>query len=446
MINKNYLCDYTINIPIFTNDPTNKNICEYLLKEYRNIIIYCNSQKEGKNINDLLNKLQKKSSGYIDCNTPKKKRKEIIEKYKIGELPFLVNVRILVEGFDAPITKGVCFMHLPSSKTTLIQIIGRALRLHNEKTYAKIILPFSSKNDETSITNFMKVMAKNDSRIKQSFENKKLGGYISIEKQNNIDDNEKDDDIDDNEEDINFKYDLIFDSMGIMKNYEEIWLKRLEEVKEYIDEYKKTPSTKDKDTKLGMWISHQKKNYKKNTKIMSNTEIYKLWTEFINDEKYKKYFLSNEEIWNLNLEEVKEYIDEYKKTPLTKDKDNKIKTLGKWISHQKENYKKKKFCMSNTEIYKLWTEFINDEKYKKYFLSNEEIWLKRLEEEVKEYINKYNKTPSSGSKDKKIKTLGMWISNQKRNYKTNTKIMSNTEIYKLWTEFINDEKYKKYFI
>ena len=261
MINKNYLCDYTINIPIFTNDPTNKNICEYLLKEYRNIIIYCNSQKEGKNINDLLNKLQKKSSGYIDCNTPKKKRKEIIEKYKIGELPFLVNVRILVEGFDAPITKGVCFMHLPSSKTTLIQIIGRALRLHNEKTYAKIILPFSSKNDETSITNFMKVMAKNDSRIKQSFENKKLGGYISIEKQNNIDDNEKDDDIDDNEEDINFKYDLIFDSLGIMKNYEEIWLKRLEEVKEYIDEYKKTPPLlKDKNKKfytLGNWFGHQ---------------------------------------------------------------------------------------------------------------------------------------------------------------------------------------------
>ena len=79
-----------------------------------------------------------------------------------------------------------------------------------------------------------------------------------------------------------------------MKNYEEIWLKRLEEVKEYIDEYKKTPSTKDKDNKLkslGKWFSYQKGNYKTKTKIMSNTEIYKLWTEFINDEKYKKYFI-----------------------------------------------------------------------------------------------------------------------------------------------------------
>ena len=183
MIDKKYLCDYTINIPIFTDDPTNKNICEYLLKEYRNIIIYCNTKKEGIQINKLMNELQNKSSEYIDCDTTKSKRKTIIDKFKSGELPFLVNVRILVEGFDAPITKGVCFMHLPSSKTTLIQIIGRALRLHEMKTIANIILPFSSKkDDESSISNFLKVMAKNDRRIKKSFESKKIGGYISLVK------------------------------------------------------------------------------------------------------------------------------------------------------------------------------------------------------------------------------------------------------------------------
>ena len=32
MIELNYLCDYTIHVPIFTEDPTSKNICEYLLK------------------------------------------------------------------------------------------------------------------------------------------------------------------------------------------------------------------------------------------------------------------------------------------------------------------------------------------------------------------------------------------------------------------------------
>lgn len=102
MIEQKYLCDYNIYIPIFTNDVTNKNVCEHLIGKYRNIIIYCNSQKEGKKINELMNKLQPKCSEYIDCDTTKTKRNSIINKYKKGDIPFLINVRILVEGFNAP--------------------------------------------------------------------------------------------------------------------------------------------------------------------------------------------------------------------------------------------------------------------------------------------------------------------------------------------------------
>jgi superfamily II DNA or RNA helicase len=66
-----------------------------------------------------MNSIQKKCSAYIDCYTNKSDRNKIIKKYKNGDLPFLINVRILVEGFDAPITKGICFMHMPSNKTIL---------------------------------------------------------------------------------------------------------------------------------------------------------------------------------------------------------------------------------------------------------------------------------------------------------------------------------------
>mgnify|MGYP003982233177 CR=1 FL=1 len=173
MIEKGYLCDYTINIPIFNEDPTNKSVCSYLINNYRNIIIYCNSQKEGKKINKLMNTIQNDCSYYIDCNTNKKLRSQYIKKYINGEIPFLVNVRILTEGFNAPITKGVCMLHLPSNQETIIQIIGRALRLdeNNEFKIAKIILPFSSKGDENSINHFLKVIAKNDSRIYKSYKN-----------------------------------------------------------------------------------------------------------------------------------------------------------------------------------------------------------------------------------------------------------------------------------
>ena len=445
MINNKYLCDYTINIPIFTDDPTNKNICQYLLKEHRNIIIYCNSQKEGKNMNELLNKLQNKSSEYIDCNTSKLKRKSIIDNFKSGELPFLVNVKILVEGFDAPITKGVCFMHLPSSKTTLIQIIGRALRLHKDKTFAKIILPFSLKEDESSIVNFMKVMAKNDYRIKKSFESKKVGGYISIE---NIheDDNETN-----NEEsnDINFKYELIFDSMGVMNNNynQELWERRLEELKTYIDENGKRPSIRDKNINiihLSDWIYKQIQYYKNKLQIMTISSIYIKWKNFTTEGKYKIYFMSNEDEWKNKLEDLKKYIDENNKLPVYSNETKNIKILCKWLSHQQQNFKNKINIISTQPIADKWIEFINDIKYKNYFMSNEDDWNCKLED-VKKYIDENNKRPSTRDKYSSH-NLGTWISTQLGNSKKKIQIMSNPSIYDKWNEFVNDIKYKKYFI
>ena len=435
MINLNYLCDYTVHIPIFSEDPDNKKICEHLLKNYRNIIIYCNSQKEGKEINKLMNKLQNNSSEYIDCKTPKKKRNDIINKYKDGKIPFLVNVRILVEGFDAPITKGVCFLHLPNNKTTLIQIIGRCLRLHPTKTIANIILPFSSKEDETNVCNFLKVISKNDSRIKKSFENKNLGGYISID----ITEETENEEINN---DIEFKYNMIYNSIGILQNGQEIWLIRLEELKKYIDLNKKKPSIHDKNKEikqLGRWISNQQQNYKIKKQIMSDEKIYNEWTQFL--EKYKEYFISREEIWFKRLEDLKNYIDLNKKKPSESNKNKEIKQLGRWISKQQNNYKTKKEIMSDEKIYNEWTQFL--EKYKEYFISREEIWFKRLED-LKNYIDLNKKKPSESNKNKEIKQLGRWISDQQKKYKTKKEIMSDEKIYNEWTEFL--EKYKEYFI
>jgi hypothetical protein len=380
-----------------------------------------------------MNELQLNSSEYIDCNTPKKKRDNIIEKYKKGEIPFLVNVRILVEGFDAPITKGVCFLHLPTNKTTLIQIIGRCLRLHQTKTIANIILPFSSKEDEKNICNFLKVMAKNDSRIRKSFESKTLGGYISIE---NLEENE----------DIKFKYNMIYDSMGILQNYEEIWMKRLEDVKLYIDTNNKRPSYGDKNysiKKLGQWISNQQIRYYKKSGIMKDEKMYNTWTKFI--EKYALYFQSYKEHWYYILNKIKIYMDQYNKKPFETDTDKNIRFLSRWLQTQLGYYKTKTGIMKNEEIYNKWTEFITNDKYKIYFISNKEEWIKKLYE-LKLYIDTNNKKPYLTDININIKTLCYWIDTQKKIYKKKEKIMKDKEIYNLWTEFINDDRYSKYFI
>ena len=446
MIEKKYLCDYTINIPIFAEDPTNLSICKYLVNNYRNIIIYCNSHNNGKSINKLMNLIQKGCSEYIDCNTSRKKRNDILSNFKSGKLLFLVNVKILVEGFDAPITKGVCFMSLPSSSITLIQIIGRSLRLDplRGKTIANVILPFSKKEDEKAICNFMKVIAKNDYIIRKSYDNKKNGGYFEIE---NIIDEENIKNID-LMEDIQVKYELIFDSMGTLKNNEEIWEKKLEKVKKYIDDNKKKPSksNKDKEIKsLAYWITNQQTYYKNKSFIMSSEKIYNKYTDFINDDKYKEYFLDKDIIWSNNLEKLKEYINKNKKRPSFNVKDKEIKSLGIWINYQQKNYKKKLFIMLSEKIYEQWNTFINDDKYKEYFLDNDIIWYNNLEK-VKDYIHNNKKRPSDKNKNKEIQYLATWIHSQQKNYKNKTQIMSSEEIYNKYTDFINDNKYKEYFL
>jgi len=442
MINQKYLCDYTINIPIFSDDPTNRNICEYIIKNYRNIIFYCNSQNEGKRINELMNNILPNCSKYIDCNTTKKDRIKILNEYKNGDLPFLVNVRILIEGFNAPITKGVCFIHMPSNKTNIIQIVGRTLRKHESKKIANIILPFSSNSNFNDINNFIRIIAENDYRIKESFKNKNINGYININKNTNDDDNE------DLENDIELKYTLIFDSLGVLINRCEIWKYKLNNVKKYIDENKQRPlqHSKDKDIKvMGKWLSHQITNYKKQAYIMANEEIRNKWEEFIEHPSYKEYFVSNEEQWDNYLNNVKKYIDENKRRPPEKSKDKDIKFIGSWLLTQITNYKKQAHIMKNEEIRNKWEEFIGHPLYKEYFVSNDDKWDNYLNNVIK-YIDENKRRPSKHSKNKDIKVMCSWLSQQIKNYKKQACIMANEEIRNKWEEFIGHPLYKEYFV
>ena len=444
MIDNKYLSDYIITIPIFTDDPSNKNICEYIIKNYQNIIIYCNTQKEGLQINNMMNSIQKNCSSYIDCETKRSERNKIIDKYKSGNIPFLVNVKILIEGFDAPITKGICFMHMPSSKTTLIQIIGRALRLHENKTIANIILPFSSKSDEDNINIFLKTMARSDSRIRKSYINKKIGGYIDIFRydKNNETNN------DENYDDIELRYELIYDKMGILKNSEEIFEKKLQEIIKYIDEHGKRPSAASEDIKIykmGIWLSHQHQNYQNKEYNMTNINICKIWENFVHNEKYKKYFLSNDDAWDNMLNEVKNYIDANNKKPTRNNKNIYIKQLNQWLLTQQKSYKRKRYIMVNEYVRKKWETFINSDKYKKYFLSNEQIWEIKFNN-LKKYFEENNKRPSNYDKNKEIKQLGLWIKTQQITCRNCSDIMKNIIWRNRWTEFINDDRYKKYFL
>jgi superfamily II DNA/RNA helicase len=435
MINQGYLCDYDIHIPIFSAGPTDKTVCYHLIQNYKHIIVYCEDRKRGQYINKLLNELQCNCSSYIDCNTTKSERAKIIEQYKSGEIPFLVNVKVLVEGFDAPITKGVCLMHLPSSSTTIIQIIGRCLRLHPLKIKANIILPFSQDNEEKSINIFLKTLARNDRRIRKSYETKTIGGYINL--YNIKEDNEY------NDQEIGIlKYNMIFDSLGQCKNSDEIWEEKLSSLKEFIDINKIRPSSTSENNdekKLGKWVGTNKQSHKdKNRGMQDGTYRRKKWEEF--EKQYKKYMMDLDEKWKENLNSVKQFLNNNKKRPSTVSKIEHEKRLGYWLLTNKKDYRNQECGMKDPERRKQWDEFV--EQYKRYIMTKEEIWQENLNS-VKQFLNNNKRRPSSKCGINQYeKRLGRWLEDNKKDYINQECGMKDPERRKQWDEFV--EQYKRY--
>ena len=77
------------------------------------------------------------------------------------------------------------------------------------------------------------------------------------------------------------------------KSNEEDWLSTLNDVKEYIGDKKKRPSTESKDKavkSMGKWISHQLANREKPQYIMKNDEIRGIWDSFVTSEEFRQYF------------------------------------------------------------------------------------------------------------------------------------------------------------
>lgn len=185
------------------------------------------------------------------------------------------------------------------------------------------------------------------------------------------------------------------------------------------------------------------KTLKNNTNLVSIEKLKFAWEEFINNIKYKKYFVSNDDAWLLNLENVKIFMDKYNKRPSQLDKNKENRYLGHWLVTQSTNYDNKEDIMKNDNIRKIW-EDLKKSNYKEYMMNFEELWYLNLDK-VKQFIKINKKKPALTDNDDGQK-LANWISTQKRNYKFKINIMSNNDIIKSWEEFINDTKYNKYFI
>jgi superfamily II DNA or RNA helicase len=462
-ITDGYICDYIIYVPTMTikKDEGLDDVIEELdVKDYnrellikarfiirgclgtgsRKCIIYCADQKECDLMTAIIKDLCEQYFA-IDCycnniTSRDKKTRRIVkhnEFIKSKVAAFMCTVDIWNECVDIPECDSIFITYASKSKVRNIQRLCRANRI-DKKNPSKVANIFLWCYEYNEMASFMKHIKEYDSRFTYEMVKRLNTGDArgSSVMKANCEENDG----------LSLK-NIIVGFKGVST-----WMENLEKVKKYIDENSKRPSSEDKnkDVKyLGLWILRQIAHYNKKLQIMTNKDIYDKWNDFISSLEYSKYFVSNEEEWNKNLDKVKQYIDENGTKPSRNSINKENKTLGIWISTQTKNYNKKTEIMKNQEIYCKWKDFINDKKYTKYFLSGENKWYNNLEL-VKIYIDKNGKNPSRTSINKDVKYLGLWISSQSINYNRKLQIMKNQEIYDKWTAFINNPLYSKYFI
>jgi hypothetical protein len=231
---------------------------------------------------------------------------------------------------------------------------------------------------------------------------------------------------------------------------EDQWNNYFQQVKSFMDENNKRPSSSSKNAyekQLWSWSYDQQKNYKNQKYSMKDEPRRKQWKDFIEDEKYKQYFIDTKNQLNItSLQQVKSFMDENNKRPSRYSINDDEKRIGIWCGNNQQNYKSQKYGMKDESRRQIWKDFIEDDKYKQYFIDTEDRWNITSLQQLKSFIDENNKRPSSTSKNADEKRLGSWIRDQKKNYKNQKYSMKDEPRRQQWIDFIEDEKYKQYFI
>lgn len=96
-------------------------------------LIFCSTVYQAEKLNQLI-----KGSEVVTAKTPKKKREEIVKKFRDGKLSTLLNVSVFSAGFDIPELDCVIITRPTRSLRLWTQMIGRGNRLAPNKNTCHI--------------------------------------------------------------------------------------------------------------------------------------------------------------------------------------------------------------------------------------------------------------------------------------------------------------------
>lgn len=94
----------------------------------RQTMIFAPSIHSSEMLAELLNRYKPGSAIAVSSKTEDEDREEAVEKYRRGEIQFLVNCMLFTEGFDVPNTSCIIMFRRTESRSLYSQMIGRGIR------------------------------------------------------------------------------------------------------------------------------------------------------------------------------------------------------------------------------------------------------------------------------------------------------------------------------
>ncbi|CAI5756640.1 unnamed protein product [Candida verbasci] len=121
----------------------NEIILLYYLKlqkqyQYKSTMVFCVNIEHCRELCGLYQSYGINAQ-YVTGETSKVERENIIEDFKNGKIPVLCNVGVFTEGTDIPNIDCVILGRPTLSKSLMIQMVGRGLRLHEDKTHCHVL-------------------------------------------------------------------------------------------------------------------------------------------------------------------------------------------------------------------------------------------------------------------------------------------------------------------
>ncbi len=104
----------------------------------RKTVIFCSTVEHAKSVTEVFNNHNVRAI-LIHGNLKESERKEALSSFEQGDAQVIVNVAVLTEGWDYQPIACVVLLRPSSYKSTMIQMIGRGLRVVDSALYPEVI-------------------------------------------------------------------------------------------------------------------------------------------------------------------------------------------------------------------------------------------------------------------------------------------------------------------